>query len=70
MGNVMMRALDKQVASHHALSQTQDALFEASHLSIKALLEIGEIEIKRTLSLNEHLRLSNEVNGEQMVQIL
>lgn len=72
VGNVMMRALDKQAASHHALSQIQDALFEASHLSIRALVEIGEIDIKRRLNLNEYLRLSNEgeANGERIVQIL
>lgn len=70
VGDVMMRALDKQVASHRALSQTQDALFEASHLSIKALLEIGKIDIKWTLSLNEHLRLTNAANGKRIVHIL
>lgn len=69
VGDVMTRALDKQVASHRALGQTQDALFEASHLSIKALLEIGKIDIKWTLSLNEHLRLTNAANGKRIVHI-
>lgn len=70
VSDVMVRALDKQAASHRALSQTQDALFEARHLSIKALLEIGKIEIKWTLSLNEHLRLTNAANGKRMLHIL
>lgn len=69
VGDVMMKALDKQVASHRPLPQTQDALFEARHLSIKALLEIGKIDIKWTLSLNEHLRLTNAANGKRIVHI-
>ncbi|MCJ1232354.1 hypothetical protein MMC14_000306 [Varicellaria rhodocarpa] len=69
VGDVMMKAVEKCINLQHALPQTTEPLFETSHLSVRALLEIGKIEIEWTLSLDEHLRLKNAANGKRALQI-
>ena len=69
VGDVMMKAVDKRMTLQRALPQTTEPLFETSHLSVRALLGIGKIEIEWTLSLDEHLRLKNAANGKRALQI-
>ncbi|MCJ1379454.1 hypothetical protein MMC17_002555 [Xylographa soralifera] len=69
VGDVMMDTLEKRTTLYRDQSQISEPLFEASHLSVRALLEIGKIEVKWTFSFDEHLRLKNIANGKRVVYI-
>ncbi|MCJ1401222.1 hypothetical protein MMC11_004434 [Xylographa trunciseda] len=69
VGDVMMEALEKRTTLYRDQSQISEPLFESKHLSIRALLEIGKIEVKWTFSFDEHLRLKNIANGKRVIYI-
>ncbi|MCJ1248182.1 hypothetical protein MMC30_005399 [Trapelia coarctata] len=70
VGDAMEQVVEKRKTSYRALTQTAEPLFEAADLSIKALLEIGKINLEWTFSADKHLRMQNTTHGKRVLFVL